>query len=35
MTNRLFDITLDFSDYLSEKKIFINNYYDKETLNLL
>ena len=35
MSTRLFDITLDFSEYLSEKKIFINNFYDKETLKFI
>ena len=35
MSIRLFDITLDFSNYLGENKIYTYNFYDKETLNFI
>ena len=35
MSIRLYDITLDFSNYLGENKIYTYNFYDKETLNFI
>ena len=35
MSIRLYNITLDFSNYLGENKIYTYNFYNKETLNFI